>query len=137
MAIGLLTHKGCGGTVIMVPHGLSLTAPVFTLNTKGISNVVVEATKLSDNVEPHWICNKCDKEFSKDELDTDVTALCRVGNHIRVVGELWVTGYTPCVCDDCVDSLAKGNIPTEPMFIENSNPSKTRLSTVLTKEFPI
>ena len=102
MSSTLLSHKGCGGSVVLDASKLyHLIAPSFGISTTGINHIIVDVLNKPGSHTPEFLCYKCYKEFSGENLKTLVVARCTICGNMEEVGSGFMHNLISCICSKC------------------------------------
>lgn len=109
MSRTLLTHRNCGGSVILdLSDGIKLMSPSFELCQEGVSRVLLDV-KLDGNthMHPKWICAGCGQTIDDDHIDTEIMVCCQVCTNVKSASDVYVHSSVTSICSDCFDDIKR------------------------------
>jgi hypothetical protein len=107
MSQTFLTHIGCNGSIVInATKTAKLVAPSFSINSAGISSLVLDIQVVEGGkLTPAFECVKCGKEFSNVEVETGLMAHCQICGNDTPVSELLVHTEITCICSTCMKAI--------------------------------
>ena len=102
----LLTHKRCGGSIVLdFGENMKLIGPSYHIGTTGITSILFDIRRSVSTAVPGFRCYQCYKAI--DNIMTEMTSVCLICGVEHDVRDLWVHTRFSIICTTCADKLLR------------------------------
>jgi hypothetical protein len=81
-----------------------------------VSSITADLLTVSGDQPHSYLCPRCEKRFSIDNIGTLVQAECKLCYTEKQVKDLYTSAHIPIICEDCVALVKSGGNKISELF---------------------